>query len=249
MEFQRLLPNPGRVTLPEALESEDLASLAHEDRPYTLANFVVSLDGRATFQGRSGQLGDDGDRAMFHALRGQVDAILAGTTTMRTERYGCLIRDAGIRRRRVERGLQLEPLACVVTRSGHVPFEIPLFAQPDARVVVFAPAPPDTSSCAAHVEVVVLDPDELTLTTALHRLRRDHGIRTLLCEGGPTVFGGLIHERLVDELFLTIAPKLVGGGDGPTISSGPELAELQAAGPIWALERRGSLYLRYALAG
>ena len=48
---------------------------------------------------------------------------------------------------------------------------------------------------------------------------------SLLCEGGPTLFGSLLGEGLVDELFLTLAPKLTGGGRGPTISSGTELSE------------------------
>jgi 5-amino-6-(5-phosphoribosylamino)uracil reductase len=68
-----------------------------------------------------------------------------------------------------------------------------------------------------------------------------------LCEGGPTLFGGLITEHLADELFLTLAPKLTGGGSGPTVTSGPELSALQGLRLIWALERDGSLYLRYAL--
>ena len=63
------------------------------------------------------------------------------------------------------------------------------------------------------------------MTTVLRHLRSDYGVRTLLCEGGPTLFGALLTEDVVDELFLTLAPKLAGGGSGPTITSGPELAE------------------------
>ena len=54
-------------------------------------NFISSADGRATFHGRSGQLGDDGDRAMFHGLREHVDAVLAGTRTIATESYGRIL--------------------------------------------------------------------------------------------------------------------------------------------------------------
>ena len=79
----------------------------------------------------------------------------------------------------------------------------------------------------------------------MRRLRSDFGVRTLLCEGGPTLFGALLRERLVDELFLTVAPAVVGGGDAPTISSGPELPELQRLSVQWLLEREGALFLRY----
>jgi 5-amino-6-(5-phosphoribosylamino)uracil reductase len=247
MEFKRLFPTPGHATLPDALDELELAAKAPAGRPYTIVNFVTSIDGRATFQGRSGQLGDDGDRAMFLGLRQQVDAVLAGTTTIAVERYGALVRDPEARRRRVARGLQPEPIACIVTRSGKVPTDAPLFAEPGSQIIVFTPEPLETSHCAARVEVVRVDPGELTLTTALRHLRADHGVRTLLCEGGPTVFGALLGEALVDELFVTLVPKLVGGGSGPTISSGPELPELARPAPIWVLERAGSLYLRYGL--
>ena len=95
--------------------------------------------------------------------------------------------------------------------------------------------------------MVTLDPGEMTLTTAMGRLRHDYGVRSLLCEGGPTLFGSLLGEGLVDELFLTLAPKLAGGGRGPTISSGTELSEPQTLTLLWLLGRNESLYLRYSL--
>jgi 5-amino-6-(5-phosphoribosylamino)uracil reductase len=247
VEFNRLIPEPGTVEVRELLASARLADLAPPDRPYTLANFVSSADGRATFAGRSGKLGDDGDRAMFHALREQADAILAGTGTLRTERYGRLIRDDDARERRAASGREPEPLATVVTRTGNIPMDIPMFAQPELRVLVFSANEVDTSGCAADVEVVQLDPPELTLTTVLRRLRADRGVRLLLCEGGPTIFSALLHEDLADELFLTLAPKLTGGGTGPTVTSGPELPEPRELRLEWALERNDSLYLRYSL--
>ncbi len=245
MRFRRLLPEPGTVEVGTLLSSLALSAAAPEDRPYVLANFVASVDGRATFGGRSGRLGDDGDRAMFHTLREQVDAVLAGTNTLRAERYGRIIVDPDGRRRRVNNGLDPEPLACVVTRSGDVPTDIPLLQEPEARVVVFTAAEVDLSGVAAQVEVVTVDPGELTLTTALRRLRAERGVRSLLCEGGPTLFGALTRECVVDELFLTVAPKLTGGGRGPSISSGPELPEPVALRLQWVLERHGSLFLRY----
>ena len=249
MEFRRLLPDPGTVDVHELLGTlRDLAADAADDRPYTIANFIASADGRATIGGRSGPLGDDGDRAMFHGLREQVDAVITGTVTLQTERYGRVLRKSERRERREALGLSPEPLAAVFTRSGHVPVEIPLFAVPDARIVVFTPKPADIASCAAQVETVILEPAELTLTTAMRRLRNDYSIRTLLCEGGPTLFGALLHERLIDELFLTIAPKLAGGGRGPTITSGPELADPRGLRVKWLLERSGLMYLRYRVA-
>ncbi len=221
MEFRQLLPEPAAVEVAALVASADLRALAGEDRPYTVANFISSADGRAAFHGRSGALGDPADRDLFHGLREQVDAVFAGTGTLRAERYGPLVRDPEGRRRREQAGRSPEPLACVVTRSGEVPSDIPLFTSPESQIVLFSSVPVDLGECKAQVELVQLDPAELTLTTVLGRLRSDFGVASLLCEGGPTVFGALLQERLVDELFLTIAPKLVGGGTSPTIRAAP----------------------------
>jgi 5-amino-6-(5-phosphoribosylamino)uracil reductase len=230
----------------ELLRELNLARHAGPDRPYTIANFVESVDGRATFQGRSGPLGSNvGDRSLFHGLREIADAVLAGTRTLATERYGRMTRDPERRQRRVAAGLSPEPLAVTVTRSGDLPTDIPLFAEPEAHIVVFSRTGADTSHVAAQVQVHRLDPGEMTMTTALRRLRAEHDVRLLLCEGGPTIFGALLQENLVDELFLTIAPQVTGGGTAPAITGGPPLADLREVRLAWALERSGTLFLRY----
>ena len=88
---------------------------------------------------------------------------------------------------------------------------------------------------------------ELTITTALRHLRREQGIRSLLCEGGPTLFAAMLEEGVVDELFLTLAPKLAGGGTEPTITGGPELPGPAPLTVRWLLERQDSLYLRFGV--
>ncbi len=243
MQFTRLLPEPGTLELAELRSA--LEFQAHTERPYLVANFVSTADGRAAIDGRSAPLSDAGDRAMFHALRERVDAVLVGTGTLRAERYGPLIRDAEARERRKQSGLAEEPIACVVTRSGNLPTEIPLFSEPGGTVVVFAQ--PANADLHEHVEVVELDPGELTLLTVMRRLRADYHVGSVLCEGGPTLFGSLLAEGVVDELFLTVSPKLAGGGRGPTISSGSGLPEPAELALRWVLEREQSLFLRYSV--
>jgi riboflavin-specific deaminase-like protein len=244
--LRQLFPEPRQVEIRRLLDGLNLTARAHTDRPYTIVNFVASADGHAAFQGRSRWLSDDADRELFHGLREHVDAVMAGTSTLRTERYGRVVRDPERRHRRAASGLHPEPLAVVVSRSGDVPTDIPLFADPGSRVVVFTPTGLDPARLAAQVEAVRLDPGELTLTTAMRRLRSDYDVRALLCEGGPTMFGALLQENLVDELFLSLAAKLTGGGT-PAISSGPELTELRRLSLVWALELDSALYLRYAV--
>jgi riboflavin-specific deaminase-like protein len=245
--LHQLFPEPGRVSVRELLERLNLFASALTDRPYTVVNFVASADGHAAFRGRSRWLSDDADRELFHGLREHVDAILVGTGTLRAERYGRMVRDPERRRRRAASGLAPEPLSCVFSRSGDIPTDIPLFADPQSRIVVFTPAGLDTSGLEAKVDVIRLDAGELTLTTMMRRLRSAYDVRSLLCEGGPTLFGALLQEDLVDELFLSLAPKLTGGGTAPAISSGAELADLRGLSLAWALELDGALYLRYAV--
>lgn len=247
MELRRLYPDPATVDSAELFRDLGLATRAHADRPWLVTNFATTADGRATVDGRSGPIGDDGDMEVFRRLRTQVDALLIGTHTLRIERYGRAVRRPELRAAREAIGLTPEPLFALVSRSGELPLDAPLFEEPGARVVAFVPSGTLQPGCAAHLTLVTLDPAELTLTRALRALRADHGVRSVLCEGGPTLMGALLHERLVDEVFLTLAPQLAGGGAAPTMSEGPPLggpAELTLA---WALERAGSLYLRYAV--
>jgi riboflavin biosynthesis pyrimidine reductase len=88
---------------------------------------------------------------------------------------------------------------------------------------------------------------ELTLTAVLERLRAEHGVRLLLCEGGPTILGALLTEGLLDELFLSVASKLAGGGRGPSIVEGPGLADPLEMELAWVLESEGHLFLRYVI--
>jgi riboflavin biosynthesis pyrimidine reductase len=80
------------------------------------------------------------------------------------------------------------------------------------------------------------------LPALLNSLRAE-GVRALLCEGGPTLHGALQAAGLVDELFLTIAPKLAGGG-APRILEG-ELARIAPLELAWLLEEDGELFARY----
>lgn len=225
--LRRLLPQPGEVEAERLFDEVDFGALAPADRPYVAVNMVASADGRATLGGRSGGLGNDADRAVFHALRTAFDAVMVGTGTLRAERYGRLVRDERRRAIRRARGLEPEPLAIVCSRSGDFPRDVPLFTDAEARVL-------------AHTGPSPLE--------ALRRARAEHGVRSVLCEGGPTLNAGLLRAGLVDELFLSVAPKLAGGAEAPTIVAGtalPEPAELEL---VWMLERHGELFTRWRLA-
>ena len=247
MEFQPAIP-PGPPAPPEAFYTGlDLGDLAPAGRPYVIANFVSSVDGKATVGGRSAPLGSPGDRATFHLLRTQVDAVAAGTRTLRIENYGSLAKEPRLSELRVREGRSPQPLGVVISRSGTVPFEIPLFADADSHVAVYVPWGVTVSHCAAEVTVHRLASGDGALAAMMGSLRTDHGVRSLLCEGGPRFFTALLTAGLVDELFLTFAPKLV-GDDSLTITTGGPPDAVTELRLVRALEQDGTLFLRYARA-
>jgi riboflavin biosynthesis pyrimidine reductase len=223
------------------------------DRPRVLLNMISTADGRATLDGRSGPLSGAADRELFHALRLPADAVLVGAGTVRAERYRRLVRDQAGRALRVQRGLSEEPLACIVSRSLTLGPGIPLLEDPDARVLVLTASEGQLPDVGARVDYVrAAREGELDLREALARLHRDFSVGVLLCEGGPHLGAQLLAEGLLDELYLSVSPKLAGGdprsGSALRILAGAELrtpAELQLLG---AFESDSHLFLRYGVA-
>ncbi len=241
VQFTSLLGDGNPISADQYVDQ--LTFTAPDDRPYVVANFAVSIDGHVTVDGRSKGLSDEGDRALFHALRARVDAVLAGASTIGIERYGRMIPEAGTRSRRLAAGRRAEPLAVTVTRCAELPLDAPLFASEEAEVVVFAVAAPNLDGVAAHVHLESYDE---TLARALATLRHDYGVELVLCEGGPRLLSSMVREGVVDELFLTFSPQLAGSG-GPSLLAGAPLPAPESMALRSGLVRDSTLFLRYAI--
>lgn len=243
---RRLLPDPGETTVAAQLAALDLKLLAPDERPYLLLNFATTLDGRAAIDGRSGAIGSAIDTEVLQRLRTRVDAVMIGAGTMRAERYGRMVSDPALRAYRERTLLSHDPLAVIVSNRLELPWDAGLFSDGGGRVVIFTASDQEPPGTATPV-TVVRHPDRVDLATAMSWLRTERGIRSVLCEGGPTLHGELRAAGLVDELFLTIAPKLA-GGVGPHILEGSliDVDELELA---WLLEAESELFARYRAAG
>jgi riboflavin-specific deaminase-like protein len=242
VRFRRLLPPGDPVDAAELLDGLGGDLRLAGPRPYVALNMISSVDGRGALDGRTRGLGSPGDRELFHGLRAQVDAVMAGASTIRAERYGPMIRDPAVKARREARGEPAQPLAVTVSRSLDFDPQLPLLADPDSRVVVLTPSGGELPPCAARVSYL----RGASLTELLGDLRREFGVRTIVCEGGPTLNGELLAAGLVDELFLSVSPLLLGGPDPLTIVEGP--AAPTRLELVWLLEHESFLHARYRVA-
>jgi riboflavin biosynthesis pyrimidine reductase len=198
------------------------AAASPNGRPRVVAAMIASVDGRAAVAGTSVGLGHPADRALLRELRTAVDAILVGTGTLRAEGYAHLL-DDDQRERRIARGLAAEPIVATIARRGDVPVEVPLFAEPGARIQVYTEAEPaSVAACAAEVAVERCPPGGAAPAAVLAHLAAARGVRSVLCEGGPTLLRALAADGCIDELMLTLAPVLA-GGDEPTLLAGAPL--------------------------
>jgi riboflavin-specific deaminase-like protein len=234
------------VPAEEAYASLGMVDRARPERPYVVANMIESADGRATLGGHTEAISSDTDRALFHSLRAQVDAVMVGTATIAIERYGPLARRPEVRKRRAALGLAETPLCVTASRSMELPVDAPLFQDPDSHVIVLTNSDREPPPCKCHLTVERLPGPELDLQAGAARLRERHGVRAMLLEGGPTILAAMLDAELVDELFLSLSPLLV-GGDEPSLLEGTSLDRPLPLRLVSVLEGDSFLYLRYGI--
>lgn len=244
--LRRLLPEPGELTAAELADELTPWEDPPPGRPHVALNMVQTADGRASVNGRTAAMSSAADRQVFHALRTRVDAVMVGAGTARIERYGRIVRDAALRERRRAAGLRPDPLAVIVSGSLDLPDDLPLLQDPDSQVVIVTASRHALEHVRADVHYLRYEAVDLPAT--LSALREDHGVRAVLCEGGPRLNGSLIAAGLIDELFLTAVGLLAGDAGARSIVEGaplPEPSRLQLRG---LLEHEGELFARYAIA-
>jgi riboflavin-specific deaminase-like protein len=234
-----------RPTSPEALAAGlRLHELAPPGRPYLGINMVASLDGKATLDWRTKGLSTEVDRRLFHHLRTQADAVMVGAGTAREERYGRITKNEELRDKRVAEGRAPEALAVVVSGRLDLPPDLPLLNEPDQPVLIATGSADDLPGLKGNVEYARIGDDLPRLMAEL----LERGLRSVLCEGGPTLNSFLFAAGLVDELFLTMNPKVVGGAAALTIVAGRELVEPVELDLVSVAEANGELFTRWRLA-
>ncbi|MBO0853332.1 MAG: pyrimidine reductase family protein [Nocardia sp.] len=190
--------------------------------PFIRVNFVASIDGAASIDGRSGGLGRPTDAAVFAVLRDLADVIVVGSGTARAENYGGARTDTERRILLHRSGLGgaadgAPPPIAVVTATANLDPAARLFTDTDRPPLILTTAAADAGRkhLLAETGAEVIEAGRTTVSAAdIRRVLGERGLLRVLCEGGPSLLGELISAGAVDEVCLTVSPLLVGGSAG-----------------------------------
>ena len=209
-------------------------------------NFVESLDGAATVDGRSGGMSDAADQRRFELLRRVADAVIVGAGTVRIEGYGPLRVSDASARWRMANGLSEHPIFVIVSRSLGLDPGSRIFTEARVRPIIVTTASPKHAAERARfddlADVIAVGDETVDLAAAVAQLRA-RGLTHLLSEGGPSLFGSLFAAGLVDELCVTLAPQLNSGQATRIVHAATE--SVQAMQLVEVLKSGSGLLLRY----
>jgi riboflavin biosynthesis pyrimidine reductase len=261
VSLELLWEEPG---LPEAELPEELQTFYGGrlglDEPRVYANFVETLDGIVAIPEleRSNALvadENDDDKQLMGLLRAFADVVLIGSGTLLASPKGRW-RPEGVypagkeafRELRERRGRPEQPAVAVVTTGASLDTSHRVLA--DALVLTTARGEEQLRDVVPNV-IAVNDGDWVDLRAAI-RLLRDRGHQLILAEAGPTTFGALLADHLVDELFLTVSPVFAGRivtGRRLGLVEGVELMpDARVGGKLLSVRRSSEhLFLRYGL--
>jgi riboflavin biosynthesis pyrimidine reductase len=240
------------------------------DGVYCYSNFVMSHDGRVSYNVPGHEGGGDvsdfnpHDQWLMGLLRARADAVIVGANTLRTESEHLWTSEFifpsdadGFGALRQEEGREATPLQVFVTRSGNVAPDAAVFHHSELHSVIATTglgADRVASLGLSRVDTIVAGDEDVDLVQAVAELRSRYGIRTLLAEGGPRVYGALVSSGVLDEEFLTLSPVLIGSDVGhprPGLIEG--LAFLPGSpdrARLLSVRRSGDhLFLRTAVSG
>lgn len=226
-----------------------LETYAFPDEPWLRMNFVSSIDGAATRDGRSGELGDDADGRVFELLRRQADVILVGAGTVRDEGYVAMRLQDDAVAWRVARGMAEHPSFALVSGSLDLDPASDVFADAPIRPIIYtvAAAPAERrEALRAVADVVDAGAETLDPLTVREDLA-SRGLGHVHSEGGPGVFGTFVVAGAVDEVCVTFASSLE-AGDARRITHSPNAAptDMNLAS---ILQAEREIFLRYVRAG
>lgn len=224
-------------------------------RPFVFLNMAMTLDGKtSTVERRPTDWTSKADKRRMVALRATADAVMVGARTAETDRTSLSISDERLQRARVRRGQSPHPLRVIVSGNGSFRENIRAFERQVSPLLIFtsrlAPrAKLDRLARLPGVHVYVVGERVADVPLMLDILARDWKVKRLLCEGGASLNWSLFAARAVDEVFVTLCPRVFGGATAPTLVDGAGFPrDVIVNAKLLHCERKGEeLFLRYRI--
>ncbi|MFH2038873.1 MAG: 2,5-diamino-6-(ribosylamino)-4(3H)-pyrimidinone 5'-phosphate reductase [Chloroflexota bacterium] len=202
------------------------------NRPHVIVNIAMTIDGKLdTFERNGATISSKDDKNRVDVLRASVDAILVGGKTLLSEDPSLTVKSKDLRTQRLAKGLEENPVKIAVVSQADLDLQGEFITAGPARQLIYTTkrtAPEKVHLLEkAGAQVFVCCDESIDLRDVLQSLF-DHGIRTLLVEGGGTVIAEFFNFDLVDELKAYIAPIIFSGSTAPTPADGPGFSLLTA---------------------
>lgn len=206
-------------------------------RPFILVNMAMSADGKIATTNRAvSTFSSSRDHNHLYELRATADAVMSGARTVDLNNYTLGPGAERFRKLRLRRGLAEYSLRVIVSGSGSVNPRAELFQHRFSPIIILtckrAPAGTLKKLRIVADAVKVTGGVEVDFPAALSWLRTKWNVRRLLCEGGGELNDALFSAGMVDELHLTICPRIIAGRHAPTIADGRGVENIAHAFPL-----------------
>src|SRR5438093_7876487 len=190
-------------------------------RPFVVATFAMTADGKVTtrklapvdFTSRE-------DKLHLFRQRALADAVLIGHTSLKSDNVRLGL-PAELQEARIKRGRSRCPLRVIISNEGRIDHRLKIFQSDVSPIIIFSTKRMPQKYRLALEKKATLhlsNSKDVDLAGMLDTLRKKYGVRTVACEGGPTLFRSLLEQGLIDRLNLTIAPYMFGGAKAPTLT-------------------------------
>lgn len=199
--------------------------------PFVFINMAMTADGKIATANRAvHSFSSPRDTAHLYELRATADAVMCGARTVEISQT--ILGNGGekFRKLRLRRGLAEYNLRVIVSGRGSIDPGANIFKRGFSPIIVLTTKRASQNNLrqlrAVADEVKICGEREIDFSAALHWLQNKMGMRRLLCEGGGELNDALFRAGLVDEIHLTICPKIFGGRTAPTIADGQGVLNL-----------------------
>mgnify|MGYP001567332560 CR=1 FL=1 len=231
----RAVPRPQRAANPTRPAHKTLDFRPKtSDLPFVLVNMAMTADGKIATANRTiASFGSKRDHDHLLELRATADAVMSGARTVDSEKISMGPGGAKYQKHRLKHGLAEFNLRVIVSGSGSIDPRAEVFKHRFSPIIILttqrASAKQLSSLRSVADEVKICGAKVINFSATLLWLRKKYGVKRLLCEGGGDLNDAMFRAGLVDELHLTLCPKIFGGRTAPTIAEGAGFETLAAA--------------------